>query len=511
MIKRILLVLLLLFLTGCNGQAAYEPAAPEAAPIETGGVDAAPETTTFEFIVDDCPFAVDEIDAVTCGYLTVLEDRSNTDGLTLDLAVAIIDSLSDTPRPDPVLYLEGGPGGSALLGIEDWLASPLREERQIILFDQRGTGYSWPSLACPEVDAAEADETGAGIPPIEAVQACRDRLRQLGVDLSAYNSAASAADVHDLRQALGIDEWNLFGISYGTRLALTVVRDFPEGVRSVVLDSVYPPDVDAYTVEAQTQADAILALLDECAADAVCGAGYPDLAQDLYVLIDDLNAEPFETESDFLTGDGLVSELVSYLYDSTKIVQLPAAIGEAAAGNFDLWFNLSEDGADDGRRVATAEKHRRQDEEVPEDSQGMFYSVECNEETPFGDLDQARTLMEDYPPQLAEPLMFGLEELYAACTIWGAGEAEPRESAPVQSNIRTLLLAGQLDPVTPPTWAKQAAASLSNSLYVEIPRGGHSVSSDGDCIMQVIIDFYNDLGATPDIGCTQTKPSFVLP
>ncbi|MEZ4660778.1 MAG: alpha/beta fold hydrolase [Caldilineaceae bacterium] len=396
MTKRIILLLLALLLTGCDDQAAPEPVAPDTAPIASSAddaapeaADAAPEDAAVEFVEDDCPFEVDEMDAITCGYLTVPEDRTKTDGLTLDIAVAVIDSYSYTPRPDPVLYLEGGPGGSALLGIEDWLASPLRNERQIILFDQRGTGYSWPSLACPEVDTAEADTTGEGVPQIEAVEACRDRLRQFGVDLSMYNSAASAADVNDLRQALGIDEWNLFGISYGTRLALTVMRDFPEGVRSVVLDSVYPPDVDAYTVAPQTQADAILGLLDECAADADCSAAYPDLEQDLYSLIDDLNAEPLETESDFLTGDALVGELVTHLYDSTKIVQLPAP-AEAAAGNFDWWLDLGAPDADGASRLAPNSVRMRQDEEAPEDAQGMFYSVECNEETPFGNLEQAR-------------------------------------------------------------------------------------------------------------------------
>lgn len=466
-----------------------------------------------EFFEDSCPFETEETEAITCGYLTVPENRAQPDDVTVEIAVAIIASWSSMPRPDPVLYLEGGPGGSALLGIDDWLESPLREERQIILFDQRGTGFSWPNLACPEVDAVDANDTFAGVPQIEAVEACRERLRGLGVDLSAYNSMTSAADVHDLRLALGIEEWNLFGISYGTRLALTVMRDYPDGVRSAVLDSVYPPNVDAYTVAPQTQADAILALIAECAADQACNALYPDLEQDLYALIDTLNEEPFETDDEFFTGDDLVHALVSHLYDTTLIPLLPAAIGEAAAGDFTLWLDLAgndEDYSGWKRSHSTIVRQDEVNDLVPDDAQGMFYSVECNEETPFGDLTQARLLMEEYAPQIAEPLLAELEELYAECAIWGAGEADSIESASVRSDTRTLLLTGQLDPVTPPAWAKLADVSLSNAFYVELPRAGHSVSSDGDCTMQIIVDFLAELDADPDSSCAESVPPFTF-
>ena len=349
------------------------------------------------------------------------------------------------------------------------------------------------------------------MPEIEAIEDCRDRLRRLGVDLSAYNSAASAADVADLRSALDIDEWNLFGISYGTRLALTVMRDAPQGVRSVVLDSVYPPNVDAYTTDAQTQVDAILALLRECAADALCGERYPELEQNLYALIDELNAKPLDLRGESINGDDWVNMLSSFMYDSDKIVLLPAAIGEAAAGNYDLLLDLAEEEMDAGFQRTRLGAVRLQEGDDTGDAQGMFYSVECNEEIPFGNLDEARALMADYAPQLADPLLANLEALYETCSIWGAGEAAAVESAAVESNIPTLILNGQLDPITPAAWARLAAETLPNSLYVEVPRSGHSVSSDGDCTMQFIVDFYNDPPAEPDVRCAQEVPPFVLP
>ena len=465
-----------------------------------------------DYVEDECPFDVSADEGITCGYLTVPEDRTVEDGLTLDIAVAIIDSLSDNPQPDPVLYLDGGPGGSALVGIDDWLESAVREERQIILFDQRGTGFSWPNLDCPETDAFDAGDVPEGVPRIEAVEECRDRLRSIGADLAKYNSAASAADVADLRRMLQIDEWNLFGISYGTRLALTVLRDHPAGVRSVVIDSVYPPNVDAYTESAKTQADAILAMVRGCAADADCSAWYPDLETELLNAIDDLNAEPFETEDAFYVGDDLVNALVSALYDSELITQLPMAISEAALGNHDLWLSLEEGEGEEG--ASRRRQLLRQDDFDPEDSQGMFYSVECHEETPFGDIDAAYDLMADYPPQIAEPLLAELEELYEVCAIWGADEADAIEGQAVESTIPTLILTGEYDPVTPPSWAQLAAETLSDHLYVEVPRGGHSVTSDGSCTEQIVVAFVDSLetnSAAVDVSCVQEVRPFEGP
>ena len=165
----------------------------------------------------------------------------------VNLAVAIIHAGGVRPRTDPILYLEGGPGGSALADPDYWLESLLHTSRDIILLDQRGTGFSLPSLDCPETDAYTKEEDYGYDSMVAAATACRDRLTLDGVDLAQYNSANSAADVEDLRLALGIDKWNLYGVSYGTRLALTVMRYFPAGVRSVVLDSVYPPNVKGYT------------------------------------------------------------------------------------------------------------------------------------------------------------------------------------------------------------------------------------------------------------------------
>lgn len=183
-----------------------------------------------------------------CGYLTVPQNREEPDGPTVRLAVARIGATAATPAPDPIVYLTGGPGGSALLSAVQRVENGWNSDREVIFFDQRGTWKSDPLLACPEVDAFMAEWVGLDTTDPatakrsgEAVRACRDRITAEGWDPADFNTTQNAADLADLRTALGIDEWNLYGVSYGTDLALQTLRDHPEGIRSVVLDSVVPP------------------------------------------------------------------------------------------------------------------------------------------------------------------------------------------------------------------------------------------------------------------------------
>ena len=185
-----------------------------------------------------------------CGYLTVLENRMRPNGRTIRLAVAIRKASADNPKSDPILFLTGGPGGSGL-GEGPGVAKQWRRDRDVIFLDQRGALKSDPFLACPGIDAFMESTVGLSWSAPETTQqdalttkTCRDRLAAAGAELTSYNSTESAADVADLRIALGVDRWNLYGVSYGTNLALQVLRDYPAGVRSVVLDAVFPPQIN---------------------------------------------------------------------------------------------------------------------------------------------------------------------------------------------------------------------------------------------------------------------------
>lgn len=297
MVKKSLLsvVAVVLLSTACSRPMATPTPVPTSTPTEappTPAVTPAPQLLVI-FEPAACPFQLPpgqiEGTTVECGYLVVPENRADPDAGTIRLAVGIFHPPGGATEPDPIIYLAGGPGGSALellyLSFESAYQPILAAGRDLILFDQRGVGLSEPALDCPdahelalelldhELDGEELSQEEMGVLFGDAYAACAEDLRAVA-DLAAYNTAASAADVNDLRLALGYDQVNLWGQSYGTRLALGVLRHDPQGVRSVVLDSVYPPDVDMYLESPPNLDRALGALFEACAADAACGAAY---------------------------------------------------------------------------------------------------------------------------------------------------------------------------------------------------------------------------------------------
>ena len=197
-----------------------------------------------------CPFKAEAevLEQVRCGYVSVPENRSVPDGRRLRLAVAILKSLSSTPRPDPVVYLAGGPGDTALNRASGFVINgsrdALRSDRDVILYDQRGIGFSEPAF-CPEVMSEPAGTFDSPVARREHQRQlfgrCGDSMRRAGYDLSQYNSVVSSHDLQDLRRALGYEQWNLHGPSYGTRLALVALRAAPRA-SAAPLDGPAPPN-----------------------------------------------------------------------------------------------------------------------------------------------------------------------------------------------------------------------------------------------------------------------------
>lgn len=511
-VRWLLVFLLLLTTLSCSLLDSDERAAPTA---EESDADAAApddeyaeETEEVEtasadgkwgiFEAADCEY--EDLADVTleCGYVAVPQDHRDPGSDTIWLAVTIVRS-GGAAKPDPVVYLAGGPGGSATDDVEGWLDQAFLEERDLILFDQRGTGSSEPSLNCAELEGE------SGQKDVEAAQECRDRLEAEGIDLTLYNSAQSAADLDMMRRALGYESWNLLGISYGTRLALTAMRDYPAGIRSVILDSVYPPEVDAYEQEAINGVRAIETLLAGCAADAACNKAYPDLEGRFYRLLSALDESPVEFtaydpeyEEDIdvlLDGSELVNRLFQALYDAEVIPVLPYVIDLIDRGEYETAYAWLL-----GDETAYA-RPRQEEEEDFTDSEGLFYSVECNEEAIFNDPDAARQAVEAADSAVAEYLYVDVEAMFEICKIWGAGAASAIETQPVRSDIPTLLLAGDYDPITPPAWAESAARYLSNGYLFVFPGVGHSVVDSGECAQSLVTAFLNAPRKQPDGRC----------
>jgi pimeloyl-ACP methyl ester carboxylesterase len=257
------------------------------------------------------------------------------------------------PEPDPLVILSGGPGAWAIDGTLPMFtgdfAAPIQSKRGIVIFDQRGSGRSQPALNCPEVmsyrDALGILTTTEQDAEIDAqiFLACRDRLVREGNDLSGYSSAATAQDIDDLMTALGYDRFNLYGLSYGTRVALTALRDLPAArIRSAVLDSVVPLQADPVRTGSAVERS-IDRVLAECAADPDCNRAYPNLRQTTFDLIDQLDREPAmltpidpATNQPFpviITGDRLVRLAESALQSAALIPLLPLFVTTTAGGN----------------------------------------------------------------------------------------------------------------------------------------------------------------------------------
>ncbi|MBN1965899.1 MAG: alpha/beta fold hydrolase [Anaerolineae bacterium] len=470
----------------------------------------------------ELPDGLAEGQTVECGYLIVPEDRTQPDARTIRLAVAIFHHAGD-PVSTPVVYLEGGPGSSALefirFGFAEQFAPLLAADHDVIVFDQRGVGLSEPALDCPaydtllletldfELDGRLVTAQERAELAVTALLACSESLRA-AADLAAYHTAANADDIDDLRHALGYAQVNLWGISYGTRLALSVLRFHPEGVRSVVLDSVFPPDVNLQIDAPGNARRAFDVLFANCAADPLCALAYPDLEATFWATVDRLNAEPASlTVSHVLTratypavldGDTLVGTLFRMMYVTDFWPLLPGLIESVSAGRYEGISQII------GLHISQQESM----------STGMYFSVECHDDMPFGTRAGYDAALEVLPELAGFFRTYPLSGLATEiCAAWGAGEAAPVANEAVSSDVPTLVMAGEYDPITPPAWAELAASTLSHSYFYTYPGVAHGASPAAACPMGMMLDFLADPDTPPDDACiaAMAVPAFVVP
>jgi pimeloyl-ACP methyl ester carboxylesterase len=467
------------------------------------------------FTAGPCPATAGEIAAperVRCGTVDVPVRHADPTGARLSLAVVVIAPPTPAVAAEPLVYLAGGPGYAATPLVPRLLEAPYVVDREMVLLDHRGTGASQPSLACPEVDdltlalfGMDEDDPAWRATQLDAVARCRDRLVADGIDLAAFGYVEIAADMADVRRALGYPTWDLYGISNGGRIALEVLRRNPEGVRSVVLDAAVPPEDSLIAEQWPNAQRAFDVLFAGCAADPACAAAHPDLPGTFADLVTHAGTDPaVVTITDAVTGQPVTvrldDELVlrslrGALYDTELIPLLPYFIEELAAGR----------GVEEVAALIVGER------DLPgEFSTGMGLSVECQDEVAFlpaGLFDrQAREL-----PLLAEVVLD--EQRLDECAAWDVGRGDPSVEEPVTSAVPALVLVGEYDPVHPRSMSDAIAAGLPQSTLVELPGVGHGTVRSSDCATAIMRAFLADPTAAVDVSCVDAMgpPAWLVP
>lgn len=451
---------------------------------------------------------------VVCGYVTVPLRHEDPAAGTIELAVAVLKAASvQTPLP-PVMVLAGGPGESLLtpLGLlaGGSFFTGLAQDRDVVLFDQRGVGQSRPALECPEVFTAlveggtlVSDEEATALAG-SAFAACGERLVAEGADLSAFTTVQNAADVDAVRVALGYGQVDLVGASYGTTLGLEVVRDSPTWVRTLSLVSPVPPSESYVGDLAPNFQDALDAVTGACAGDPACAGAYPDLAGTLGRAAARLEGAPAlvpvplpdgsTVEVPFTAAD-LGSSVFTLFYSSQLLQKLPAVVAAIEAEDYSLLVALSSSGGAVGGL-----------------SLGLQTSIQCAEEVAAADRGAVEAGLSEVSLLVSEFVrnqpVIGLPA-FDICADWPVPAAPAEASAPVQTSIPTLVATGRYDQITSPSYGDVAAATLPNAVEVEVS-GGHSALLQSECGLEVLTSFLADPSVAPQAGCLSDELAFDL-
>ena len=440
------------------------------------------------------PTLVTYEDRALCGKLTVPEAPGSNDRM-IELNIVWLPATTRIANPDPIVLLAGGPGQAVVSLGASWASrfENLRKTRAMLLVDQRGTGLS-NSLACALSLAPTLEDIGLSGRIEEAIAAqttaLRDCLDELDADPKHYHSLAAADDLERVREALQLPTLNLFGVSYGTRMALVYARRYPESVRSLLLDAVAPTDM---LIPLRVGSDADLAfeqIVSQCQQQPLCHEAYPDLPGLLRAAEADLANRQTLILTDSLTGvretvnldPRIINRLLRGAMYSRSLRQLiPLALREAAAGRWQSVIAIGEllsPDHDDGEAM----------------SLGMMASVLCSEDMTQVD-DQLQTRYFDNALQ---------ELLVEVCPIWPHTPVPQDYFEPVVTDLPTLLMSGRHDPITPPAYAESALAHLSQGRHLIAEGGAHGVSHLG-CIPDLIETFLDTLAPKElDTECVDT-------
>ncbi len=449
-----------------------------------------------------------------CGYVTVPERHKQPNGRTIQLAVVRTRSIGDHPAPDPLLIEQGGPGGTTI-GIFPTKGLPflpilprMLQERDLVFVEQRGTELSLPFFVCPEETDHELAVARGELDPTDTgwMVACRDRSIAEGINPNAFNTVENAADMYVVAEVLGYDQFNYYGVSYGTLLGQYVLAQAEEHtaqLRSVILDGVVTPTIDFNLAATYTLSQALRNLFAACAADAQCNQAYPNLEATFLALLDRLDQAPTplqltipssgETLETTIDRDEFLLAFESYMTNSNNAPTLPKNIDQAAKGDFSwLMENLS------GNLEA-------------EGANGMYHSVLCSRMNSIQ--TDASTLL---PPPYEQLIPVGMSEsdrVERFCEVLQMELEEP--FAYNHLDIPVLLLNGTYDPVTPQAYGEAVASNFATAYIYTFPGVGHgsffapAATPAGACVAAIASDFLAAPRQQPDSKClSEVKPIF---
>ena len=440
-----------------------------------------------------------------CGTYRVWEDRAARKGRQIDLSIIVLPALDAANRaPDPFFLLSGGPGDAPSFNARFFSRAfqDARRTRDLVLVDLRGTGRSSP-LLCPEL--AKPGDDGvydSDLLSVAAVRACRKRLEKTA-DLRQYTTEIAVEDLEEVRQRLGYGRINLYGTSYGSRVAQVYMRRYPQSLRAVTMKGIVPPSGASPEMHAPSGEHAWQSLVARCRADAACAAAYPTLDADFRQLLTQLENNPVlsvpasgeQPAARITVTRGLFAEAFrNVLYTPEGSAQAPALVRQLLDGDRLRLAAI----ALSGRTVLGGERL----------AAGFFLSVSCTEDVPY---------LSKRADAAAAPTFGGayrLEQQRAACREWPRGRVSRQHRQPTRSAIPTLLLSGEWDPVTPPAFGDEVVRGLPNGVHVVIRNNGHPIGNAEACIGRMVRQFLDN--ATPrglDQRCAAepAAPPFVMP
>ncbi len=522
-------IVLLVVLTACGTNTPATPAevalpSPTSTPMpilqQTPSTEPEP-TFVYTLAEKACPMPLPkgavEGDNILCVSITVPELHGQPGGNSIRLTIAIVKSITPSPQPDPLFLLAGGPGSSALDTFIPLLFAPIGEgfrlDRDVIIVEQRGTRYASPYLYCDEIKVVNlalmgqdvsTDERQARLQ--EAITTCYERFHREGINLSAYNSVENAADIAAVAHTLGYESYNLYGGSYGTMLAQHLMREYPQGLRSVILDSVAPLRHEPNVLHKAASYDRSMRLLfNQCAADSTCAEAYPNLETRFFETVNKLNTTPAKLDLTdphtgqvyplLLTGDKLLQIIRDYLYHTQLLPSFPQMLNNITAGQYTDLITL--------QSILTFNQNL---------ADGMYKSVVCSELVDFSAHDFVDP--GGLYPGISRVMNAMLGELWiSACDIWKVEALDEGVKTSVKSDIPTLLLSGEFDPTTPPSMAEIASESMRKTYAFTLPGTAHGALGSGDCATAIMLGFLNDPTSKPDMGCLQEMHSveFLVP